>query len=55
MKKEYMKPSLKEVKMDHKCQILAGSGDPMRNAPWWDREAGANRFNDVWDEDWEDE
>lgn len=24
-KKEYMKPSMKVVKLQHKCQILAGS------------------------------
>ena len=27
MKKEYMKPSMKVVELQHKCQILAGSGD----------------------------
>ena len=27
MKKEYMKPSMKLVELQHKCQILAGSGD----------------------------
>ena len=25
MKKEYMKPSMKVVELQHKCQILAGS------------------------------
>ena len=27
MKKEYMKPSMKVVELQHKCQILAGSWD----------------------------
>jgi hypothetical protein len=27
MKKEYMKPSMKVVELQHKCQILAESGD----------------------------
>jgi len=27
IKKEYMKPSMKMVKLQHKCQILAGSVD----------------------------
>ena len=27
MKKEYMKPSMKVVELQHKCQILAGSGE----------------------------
>ncbi|MBQ3768795.1 MAG: hypothetical protein II866_07355 [Prevotella sp.] len=27
IKKEYMKPSMKVVKLQHKCQILAGSVD----------------------------
>ena len=44
MKKEYIKPSLKVVKMDHMCQILAGSGDPTRDVPWWEGEGGAPRY-----------
>ncbi len=27
IKKEYMKPSMRVVKLQHKCQILAGSVD----------------------------
>ena len=27
IKKEYMKPSLKVIELQHKCQILAGSVD----------------------------
>ena len=27
MKKEYMKPSMKVVELQHKCQILAGNVD----------------------------
>jgi hypothetical protein len=58
MKKKYMKPSFRVVELQHKCQILAGSGDPVRNVPWWDGEGGARRHKGEWDddeEDWEDE
>ena len=45
MKKKYMKLSLRVVKLQHKCQLLAGSGDagsgdPTRNVPWWEGEGG---------------
>ena len=56
MKKKYMKPSFRVVELQHKCQLLAGSGDPTRNVPWWDGEGDARRydgFND--DENLEDE
>ena len=55
MKKKYMKPSFRVVELQHKCQLLAGSGDPVRNVPWWDGEGGARRFNGGWDDDWEEE
>lgn len=56
-KKAYEKPSFRVVKLQHKCQILAGSEDPKRNVPWWDGEAGARKHNSVWDgeDEWEDE
>ena len=38
MKKKYMKPSFRVVELQHKCQLLAGSDDPIRNVPWWDGE-----------------
>ena len=38
MKKKYMKPSFRVVELQHKCQLLAGSGDPIRDVPWWDGE-----------------
>ena len=37
-KKIYEKPTMTVVELQHKCQILAGSGDPTRNVPWWDGE-----------------
>ena len=57
MKKKYMKPSFRVVELQHKCQLLAGSGDPIRNVPWWDGEAGARKHNSVWDDedDWDEE
>ena len=40
MKKKYMKPSFRVVELQHKCQLLAGSGDPIPppGVPWWDGE-----------------
>ena len=38
MKKKYMKPSVRVIELQHKCQLLADSGDPTRNVPWWDGE-----------------
>ena len=29
---------MRVIELQHKCQILAGSGDPVRNVPWWDGE-----------------
>jgi hypothetical protein len=40
MKKKYEKPSMKVYKLQGRAQILAGSGDPVRNVPWWDGEGG---------------
>lgn len=40
MKKKYEKPSVRIVELQYKCQLLAGSGAPIRNAPWWDGEGG---------------
>lgn len=54
-KKAYEKPSFRVVELQHNCQILAGSGDPIRNVPWWDGEAGARKHDSVWDDDWEEE
>ena len=57
MKKKYMKPTMHVFELQHRFQILAGSGDPIQpDAPWWDGEADANHF-DGWDgeDDWEDE
>ena len=59
MKKEYMKPTMRVFELQHRSQILAGSGgDPTPGVPWWTGEAGARRRGtDVWDDedDWEDE
>ena len=57
MKKKYMKPSVRVIELQHKCQLLAGSGDPTRNVPWWDgegdsRSGGDDRF---WNDDWDEE
>lgn len=38
MKKKYMKPSFIVVELQHMCQLLAGSGDPQKEVPWWDGE-----------------
>ena len=56
MKKKYMKPSIRLEELYYQCQILAGSGDPERNVPWWDGEAGARESDGVWDDedDWEE-
>ena len=45
MKKKYMKPSFRVVELQHKCQLLADSGDPTRNVPWWDGEGNAPKYN----------
>ena len=29
---------MRVIKLQHKCQLLAGSGDPTTNVPWWDGE-----------------
>ena len=55
MKKKYRKPSFTVEELHYRCQILAGSGDPVRNVPWWDGEGGARRFKGGWDDDWEEE
>ncbi len=47
----YEKPSFRVVELRQKCQILAGSGDPQRNVPWWDGEGGARRHNGAWDDE----
>ena len=33
------------IELQHKCQLLAGSGDPTKNVPWWDGEGNAPEFN----------
>ena len=56
MKKKYMKPSFRVVELQHKCQLLAGSDDPIRNVPRWDGEGGSRQYNGDWEEeDWEEE
>ena len=55
LKKKYMKPSFRVVELRSRAQILTESGDPVRNVPWWDGEAGARKHNSVWDDDWEEE
>ena len=55
-KRAYEKPSFRVVELQHKCQLLAGSGDPKRNVPWWDGEGGSRQYNGDWEEeDWEEE
>ena len=44
-KKIYEKPTMTVIELQHKCQLLAGSGDPTRNVPWWDGEGNAPEFN----------
>ena len=29
---------MRVIELQHKCQLLVGSGDPTRNVPWWDGE-----------------
>ena len=41
MKKKYEKPSVRVIELQHKCQLLAGSGDPTTNVPWWEGEGDA--------------
>ncbi|MBQ2015940.1 MAG: hypothetical protein II207_02945 [Clostridia bacterium] len=55
MKKKYMKPSIRLEELYYQCQILAGSGDPIRDVPWWDGEAGARQHKDMWEDDEEDD
>ena len=57
MKRIYQKPEINEVLLDVTGQLLAGSGDPTRNVPWWDGEAGARQHKDMWedDDDWDEE
>ena len=38
-KKRYEKPAMRVVELQQH-QMLAGSGDPVRNTPWWDGEGG---------------
>ena len=38
MKKKYEMPSVRVIELQHKCQLLAVSGDPTRDVPWWDGE-----------------
>ena len=40
MKKEYLKPTMRVVKLQHRSQILTGSGEsiPPAGVPWWDDE-----------------
>ena len=33
------------IELQHKCQLLAGSGDPTRNVLWWDGEGDAPAFD----------
>jgi hypothetical protein len=44
-KKIYEKPTMTVIELQHKCQLLAGSGDPTRNVPWWDGEGNAPEFD----------
>ena len=39
MKKEYIKPSMKAIKLQHSTQLLAGSGDRkgLRSSGWKDQ------------------
>ena len=48
MKKKYEKPSVRVIELQHKCQILAGSDDPVRDVPLWDGEGGSRQHNGVW-------
>ena len=51
MKKKYENPSMRMVELQHQSQLLAGSGDPNRNVPWWDGEGGSRRTNDFDDDE----
>ena len=44
-KKIYEKPTMTVIELQHKCQLLAGSGDPIRNVPWWDGEGNSPAFD----------
>ena len=52
MKKQYQKPTMKVVHMQHRCQILSGS-------PGAKNSMGASeqfaRQHNGWDDDWDDE
>ena len=37
-KRAYEKPTCRVIVLQHKASILVGSGDPVRNVPWWDGE-----------------
>ena len=57
MKKYYMKPTMKMVEMSNDAELLAGSGDPTRNVPWWDGEGDSRSVSDdrSWNDDWNEE
>ena len=38
MKKKYEKPSMTVYELYNKGCLLFGSGDPVRNVPWWSGE-----------------
>ena len=56
-KKIYEKPAMQVVILQHQVHLLAGSGEEPNDAPLWDGEAGARKFNGAWDgeDEWEDE
>ena len=37
-KKIYEQPSMMVIDMEYAYHLLAGSGDPTREVPWWDGE-----------------
>ncbi len=40
MKKKYMKPSVRVIELQHKCQLLAGSDKDSLGVPYYDGEGG---------------
>ena len=55
----YEKPSMTTVILQHETSLLQTSGDPTKDVPLWDGEAGVKEQGmtgvtdyNVWDDDW---
>ena len=54
-KKTYDRPMMKCIRLKHTARLMAASGDPVRNVPWWDGEGGAKGGNVYFEDDEEDD